>query len=185
MNKKTYILSQYANSPTLNRLLTGIETAFSEEKNIQNFYDNIFNIQTANSYGLDVWGQILNVPRQLKVSINGEEDLYTLNDRYYKLVLLTKAIANISDCTVPSLENLLSFLFTERGKVYVYDTDTMAMRYIFSFFQNIWEKAILQIDGILPKPTGVGLQIEELPSDDIFGFNGTGFQPWDTKPFIP
>ena len=77
MNKKTYILSQYANSPTLNRLLSGIETAFSEEKNIQNFYDNIFNIQTANSYGLDVWGQILNVPRQLKVCINCEEDLYT------------------------------------------------------------------------------------------------------------
>ena len=183
MDKKSYILSQYANSPVLNRLLTGLEQSFDLTQDIQNFYDNIFNIHTANSYGLDVWGQILNVPRQLKVVINGIESTYTLNDNYYRMLLLTKAIANISDCTVPSLENLLSFLFADRGKVYVYDTDTMTMRYIFSFFLNIWEKAILNSSGVLPKPTGVGLQIEELPTGDLFGFNGTGFQPWDTKPF--
>ena len=39
-----------------------------------------------------------------------------------RFLLLVKAMANISNCTVPNLEEILNYLFQERGKVYVFDT---------------------------------------------------------------
>lgn len=36
------------------------------------FYDNIFNIATANGVGLDVWGEILVIGRTITDPINGK-----------------------------------------------------------------------------------------------------------------
>lgn len=183
LNKKNYMLSQYANTPEMLILLEGFEAMLDGKEAIQNFYDKIFNIQTANSYGLNIWGKILNIPRQLKVSIPGEPDIYELPDDLYKLLLLTKAMANISNCTVLNLEEILNNLFKDRGKVYVFDTGIMTMKYVFDFYLSSYEKAILDLPGIPPKPTGVRLSIEELPPNQLFGFNKTGFQPFDQAPF--
>lgn len=179
MDKKKYILSQYANSPKLNTILDGLENMLGAEADIKNFYDNIFNIQTANTYGLDVWGKRLNISRQLKV--NGQT--VSLEDKYYRFLLLVKAMSNISNCTVPNLEEILNYLFAERGQVYVFDTGTMTMKYTFDFYLDEMESAILKLPGIPPKPTGVGLTVVENPKDQLFGFNNTGFQPFNSTPF--
>lgn len=151
----------------------------SSEKDIENFYNDIFNIQTANSYGLDVWGQRLNISRQVKV----DGGTLLLEDDYYRFLLLVKAMSNISNCTVPNLEEILNFLFKDRGRVYVFDTGIMTMKYVFDFYLNSYEKAILSLPGIPPKPTGVGLSIEELPKKQVFGFHDTGYQPFNQAPF--
>ncbi len=181
MNKKRYILSQYANSPKFIYLLSGLEKMLSSDKDIENFYNDIFNIQTANSYGLDVWGERLNISRQVKV----EGETILLKDEYYRFLLLVKAMSNISNCTVPNLEEILNFLFKDRGRVYVFDTGIMTMKYTFDFYLDEMEKAILNLPGIPPKPTGVGLEIVELPHTELFGFNNTCFQPFDQAPFRP
>ena len=148
------------------------------EADIKNFYNDIFNIQTANTYGLDVWGERLNISRRLKV--NGET--VELKDKYYRFLLLVKAMSNISNCTVPNLEEILNFLFQDRGQVFVFDTGIMTMKYTFDFFLDEVEKAILGLPGIPPRPTGVGLTIVELPRKKLFGFNKTGFQPFNQAP---
>lgn len=181
MNKKRYILSQYANSLKLNTILDGVETMLGVDTDIENFYNYIFNIQTANTNGLDIWGERLNISRQVKVN----KETMLLEDDYYRFLLLVKAMSNISDCTVPNLEEILNFLFKDRGRVYVFDTGIMTMKYTFDFYLDEMEKAILNLPGIPPKPTGVGLEIVELPHENLFGFNNTGFQPFDQAPFRP
>ncbi|WP_242685687.1 DUF2612 domain-containing protein, partial [Photorhabdus sp. RW14-46] len=44
--------------------------AVSSVEFINTFYDLIWNIDTANTYGLDVWGKIVNVSRRLTVNEN-------------------------------------------------------------------------------------------------------------------
>lgn len=58
----------------------------------------------------------------------------------------------------------------------------MTMKYTFDFYLDEMEKAILNLPGIPPKPTGVGLTIVELPKKQIFGFNKTGFKPFNQAP---
>lgn len=178
MDNKSYILSQYANSPNLLNLIKGFEEMIGVKGDIEQFYTNIFSIRTANTMGLNVWGKILNIPRILKVDgIN-----YELENGLYRLLLLTKAMANVSDCTIPNLTRLLNFLFKDRGAVYVFDAGIMSMKYVFDFYLTDQERAILALPGIPPKPTGVNLTITELPEESLFGFNGTGFQPFNQAP---
>lgn len=178
MDKKSYVLSQYANSPKMMAIVNGLEQMLGSDRFSEDFYNNIYNIQTANSYGLDVWGQRLNVPRKLAF----ENETIVLEDKYYRFLLLIKAMTNISNCTVPNLEEILNSLFSERGRVYVFDTGVMTMKYIFDFYLDEMEKAILDLPGIPPKPTGVGLKIIENPTSKLFGFNSTGFQPFGQAP---
>ena len=60
--KKT-ILSQYDDSPTLLSMIESFNDAIDPTANITAFYENIWNVNTANGYGLDVWGQIVGVSR--------------------------------------------------------------------------------------------------------------------------
>ncbi len=62
------ILSQYANSPTITQMLANIQQYLDPTGNIDDFYDDVWNIQTAQGYGLDVWGRIVGVNRILQVS---------------------------------------------------------------------------------------------------------------------
>jgi len=61
------IMSQYANSPTLDALITSFNAAMDMTAFNDNFYDNMWNIQTAQGYGLDVWGRIVGVTRTLSI----------------------------------------------------------------------------------------------------------------------
>lgn len=62
------LLSQYANSPTLCSLLESFNDAIDPATDIQAFYSNIWSINSAVGYGLDVWGQIVGVSRNLQVT---------------------------------------------------------------------------------------------------------------------
>ncbi len=66
-NVEVTILAQYAASPKLSSLIRNFNAAVSSAEFINTFYDLIGNIDTANTYGLDVWGKIVNVSRRLTV----------------------------------------------------------------------------------------------------------------------
>ena len=61
------ILSQYCDSPTINGILSSYSSAIDPSVDFSNFYNNIWNIQTAQGQGLDDWGQIVNISRYLLV----------------------------------------------------------------------------------------------------------------------
>jgi hypothetical protein len=67
----TTVISQYANSPTLDALILSFNAAVDQTENIDNFYDMIWNIQTAEGFGLDVWGRIVGVSRTVQLPLIG------------------------------------------------------------------------------------------------------------------
>jgi len=67
-NYQQTILSQYASSPTINGLISSFNYALDPSTDLYNFYQNVFNVNTAVGVGLDAWGQIVGVSRNLQVN---------------------------------------------------------------------------------------------------------------------
>ena len=61
------LLSQYADSPTIDGMLDSFNGAIDPTVDIANFYSNIWDVYTAVGTGLDVWGAIVNVSRYLQI----------------------------------------------------------------------------------------------------------------------
>ncbi len=178
------ILSQYANSPILMQLIENFSQYLDQTKNMDDFYDLIFNVDTAIGRGLDVWGRIVGVKRVLTIEIGtyigfneqqgtidtmgpgGQSPLYsgvpatsnyTLADDAYRTLILAKALANISDGSIPAINQLLVNLFhiPGQGNCFVTDDGEMTMTYTFNFKLSPVQVAIITQSGVLPKPVGV------------------------------
>lgn len=154
-NVEQTIISQYANSPSLLQLIQNVNTYLDPRANFQAFYDFVWNVDTAQAWGLDIWGKIVGVTRLLQVPGNdpvfgfhdgaaipdvqpfGQGVFNTpnrivtngvvLGDTAYRTLILAKALANISTTTAPALNNILRNLFPGRGVCYVLDTWTTAV----------------------------------------------------------
>lgn len=184
------IISQYADSPKLRAIIDTFNQAVETDDFIDTFYDMVWNIETAGTYGLDVWGRIVVVSRLLTVTpsekyfgfeealstppeigdpqpfdqapfYTGEMATNTIslsNDVYRKLIML-KAMANITDCTIPSMNKMLMYMFGDKGKAYVRNDGGMVMSYVFEFELSPSDLAIVQSSGALPSPAGVKVNI--------------------------
>jgi len=141
------LLSQYCDSPTIDGLLSSYNSAVDPATDIANFYVNIWDVNTANGYGLDVWGQIVGVSRYLQVSASnylGFDEAYTaptattgpqpfnqapfasgvpatttfaLTDNQYRQLIMVKAGANISNLSIPSINALLRAEFASNNGI--------------------------------------------------------------------
>jgi len=76
------LLSQYADSPTIVALINSINDAIDPSADLQNVYSNLWNISTAVGQGLNNWGQIVGVSRNLQVDVTptyfGFNEAYTI-----------------------------------------------------------------------------------------------------------
>ena len=178
--ENTY-LSQYANSDTLTALIETINDALDPSNSIDDFYNRLWNVNTAEGYGLDVWGRIVGVSRVIYVPsvISGNffgfqeagdpeaefgqspfyngavTQSYILSDDDFRLLIKVKACANKDDCSIPSLNLKLMVLFPGRGNAYVIDNNDMTMTLAFTFSLRPVEVTILEQTGVFPVPTGV------------------------------
>jgi len=207
LNVERTIISQYANSPTLGALIANMNEYIDPRVNMQNFYDFVWNVDTAVGFGLDIWGKIVGVSRLLKISANTKtlgffnSDIppdwapfnqgtfftgantgaaFLLPDDVYRTLILTKALANIVATTAESLNRLLRNLFPGRGVAYVIDNGDMSMTFYFEFDISPAEYAILTQSGALPHPAGVRFNVVVIPVGDVFGFQEMG---GTTEPF--
>ncbi len=138
---RSTIISQYANSQTLLTLVANLADDIDQTENYDNFYDLIWNVLTAQGYGLDIWGVIVGVNRNLRVqNVNyfgfkqgvtldnfapgGRSPFYigapitsnyALTDQAYRQLILAKAAVNISDGSIPKLNAILLSLFGPRN----------------------------------------------------------------------
>ena len=103
---------------------------------------------------------------------------YTLADPAYRVLILAKALSNISATDSRSLNRALQQLFPGRGRAWVNDLGSMSMRFVFEFDLEPWEQAVLVNGNVLPRPAGVGAKLAQIPAD-TFGFNEAG----DCQPF--
>lgn len=137
------VISQYANSPILTQLISDLTENISQDKNIDDFYRLVMDLETAEGEGLSVWGRIVGVNRVLQVSV-GEwfgfaeatpgsvgfgqgsfyfgdplTENYALSDQAYRLLIYAKAAANITNGSIPAINRILMNLFPGRGNAYV------------------------------------------------------------------
>lgn len=214
-NLNKTILSQYANSPVLLALIQSMNDALDPAANITAFYNDIFNILTAQGYGLDVWGRIVGVNRTIAFPLNvsvgqylgymeaadsnlmpfGQAPFYlspsvvpnlTLTDPAFRILILTKAIFNISNSSIPSINGILRSLFQGRGNCYVLDLGNMHARLVFEFPLQPFEITILKYSGVFAGPTGVGIVIMDIQILATFGFTEAGPQSagWNNGTFF-
>jgi len=205
------IISQYANSPILLSLLSDWTEGIDPAVNIDAFYNLVWNVDTAVGYGLDVWGRIVNVSRILSlpggrkfgyVVSSGAQDWDPLNqqqfysgvtttenfilaDDAFRILILAKALANISNCAIPTYNRLLMQLFPNRGNVYVHDTGNMLFEIIFTFILQPFEIAIIEQSGVFVGPTGVGFTYQIiLPQTLGFESAGSTAEPYNQGIFF-
>jgi hypothetical protein len=184
------IISQYANSPIIVGLVAAFDAWIDETQNLDSFYDDIWNVATAQGYGLDVWGRIVGVQRVVTIQqgqyfgFNEQQPTvqdfgpggigpfytgvaattaYSLSDQTFRTLIYAKAMANISNGSVASINSILRTLFVGRGNCYVVDGLNMTMEYVFRFQLLPVELAIVEQSGVLPKPLGVASSIVQLP----------------------
>lgn len=88
-----------------------------------------------------------------------QEDTSTvkLSDKWYRKVILMKAMANITDCSIPDINALLVYMFGSSGRAYITDDGDMSMSYVFEFELSDEELAIIESSGALPHPAGVSV----------------------------
>ena len=202
------IASQYANSPILTGLIQSWNAAIDPTALLDQFYDHIWNPQTADNYGLEVWARIVGLSGRTiqitgpvffgfqgnpqAVGFNqapfyngaGATTNYIMNDVLFRRVIFAKALANICDGSIQSINQILLTLFFGRGNCWVQDatpvsptffgflgnpqatgfnqspfyspsgSNGMTMTYVFTFPLNPIDIGILN-SGVLPKPPGV------------------------------
>lgn len=176
------ILSQYANSPALCGIIDAWNQALDPAALIDQWYALVWNVRTAQGYGLDVWGHIVGVSRVLSIAsvdylgwreandlteegfnqapwYSGAEATsnYRLSDDGYRQLIYAKALANISDGSVLSINTILTTLFAGQGDAYIKDNGDMTMTYVFRFVPTDVQVSIIQNSGVLPRPAGVGV----------------------------
>lgn len=178
------VISQYANSPTLLQLIDNFWTYVDQSANLDAFFDLVWNVDTAQGWGLDVWGRIVGVSRVLQVAVGnyfGFEEgdgspfntdsfytgdpttgNYALIDQAFRVLILAKALANISDGSIPGINQILINLFPGRGNCYVTDGPGKAMTYTFEFTLTPVEFAIVATSGVLPRPSGTPATVVQM-----------------------
>lgn len=182
------LYSQYANSPVLTGWLDYFSQWIDANASVDQFYDDMFNVQTAQGYGLDVWGRIVGVSRVLQIvpskflgfkeaAETTYEDTwgyaiwysgqaigtsaYSLSDSAFRLLIMAKAASNIWNGSIPGLNAILRLLFP--GMV-AYCTDGLngTMTYTFGWLLSPVQLSVVQSSGALPRPAGILATVVQL-----------------------
>lgn len=222
-----YIQSQYSNSPTIKQILSSFYKYINPCADIKTVYDNILNIDTAKGKGLDYWGRIIGIKREIFTAdtmapyplfgfngsgLNpfnqgvfvtmdnletGNRVIATLGDDLYRRLLMFKALANISSADMATLNKISTNLFNTKNLVVTniqsegtlengdkYNTSPMQVRWIWrtNSVSNV-DKSIFTQCIILSLSAGVGYIFNAISLDPLFGFNGSGLNPFNQGAF--
>ena len=167
------------------QLIDDFDQCVDQTANFDNFYDLIWNVATAQGMGLDIWGRIVGVSRVIQLSGTqvyfGFEEAtpgplgfnsgvvfyaggssttnFALADAPYRVLILAKALSNITDGSMRSINAILSALFPGRGNAYCTNGLDMTMTLHFNFSLTPVELAIIEQSGAIPIPVGVSFTV--------------------------
>lgn len=177
------IASQYANSATVVQMVDNLSQTINPQIDFANFISWIWNIDTAQGFGLDILGRILGLNRQVTnvppifgfpVAPGG---LYSMTDAQYRQALITKSLRNISNGSAKDINAELLLLSNGRGNAFVQQTGNMVIKYTFFYAPQPYEYALMLSAAVVGKPVGVGLDLD-FTVNPYFGFSEAN--SWDT-----
>lgn len=202
------IQSQYSDSPVIISLIENTYEVITPQKDFDIFYKNVFDVRTASGWGLDVWGRLVACNREIVTgefqnyylgfeSANnvlnpdletfdnapfyspGVSQTFYLEDNAYRLLVMCKAMTNISTGTLPEINSILKNVLPNHN-VAVVKVDTMHLRILIHDFISDWqETAFLRLPLI---PAGVDYDVYQL-DPKTFGFDGSGLEPFNNGIF--
>jgi hypothetical protein len=208
------ILSQYANSPTICSLIETFNDAIDPATDLDSVFSYIWDVDTAQGFGLDILGKIVNISRLLTVNSTplyfgfgeaatnlstnnpepfGQGVFYSglqststveLADDAYRQLIIAKAMFNITDCSIPNINKILRWLFSSSGTAFVVDAGNMQLRYTFLFDLTPVQLAIVTCGKVLPRPCGVLATALIINPNSTFGFGEAGAQPFGQGVFF-
>lgn len=173
------ILWQYNNAPNILSLLNKKQAWYdtNEVGFWEDFRANIFDLKTANDFGLSVWSIILGAPIIYNLPGAGTKGwgfgqyrfnftngnfasntgvVYSLSTETARVILRLRYYQLTGTCTVPAINRMLADVFKGYGQVYIEDGLDMTQRYVFGFaLPSDMQFAFTNFD-VLPRPAGVG-----------------------------
>lgn len=182
------MLWQYTDAVNIQALLEAKNTWYETNETAfwEDWYTNVFNLATADEFGLNVWSIILgqpifinNGPSPSQAGIFGlgsynqnltngnfgsqNGQTYQFSTPIARLLLQLRYFQITSSGTVPEINRMLKYLFGTYGLVYLVDDLDMTQRYLFNF--TIPSEMLLMLTSfdLLPRPAGVKSIIQEVP----------------------
>ncbi len=151
------IIWQYDGSEEIQTLMQKKEEWYNKAHTEfwNNWFTDVFDLRTANDFGLSVWALILGVnlfiPECPNVVLATEQKRLVCRLRYYQL---------ITRCTIPEVNGIMMDMFaTDSGKAYALDPNDMSsIMYVFTEQPASAVALILTKYDLLPRPATVGLK---------------------------
>lgn len=154
---------------------------------------NVFDLRTANVFGLYVWSIILNLPITIEDTIEKTTNNFGFGRNHYNFgngnfggvatstVIVTAEQARtllrlryfqlVTNGAVTGINAFLKYLWGSQGRVYVSDGLDMTCTYVFTFEPGAKLVTAMTYFDVLPRPAGVKLKKIVTPSTRIFGFD--------------
>ena len=189
------LLWQYNEASALQALMTQKKAWYTEQQTEYwtDWARDVFDLQTANDFGLSVWAIILNVPLVVTPEPDGDKPIwgfgsgntrvnfnngnfaataggFGLTTAQKRLVLRLRYFQLVTRGAAPEINAFMARLFEAEGSVYVADTGGMKARYIFSFPPDSALELVLRSYDLLPRPAGVGVDFAVVGEADGWGF---------------
>lgn len=180
------LLWQYNDAPRLESLLTQKQNWYIENQSDfwADWVVNVFDLQTADAFGLKVWSIILGIPLNVSVSPTstsapawafgslGRKNFgrgnfgrsgsgsVSLTLEQQRLVLRLRYFQLVGRNTVPEINRFMNIVFAGLGSVYVDDPMNMgSLVYVFGFELNSQLLFVLQQYDLLPRPSTIGAEV--------------------------
>ena len=156
----------------------------------ENWRRDVFDLRTANDFGLSVWAAILDVPFFTDSEVSpadypawgfdtGIADTITnfnngnfatssdtfinLSTEQRRLLLRLRYFQLITTATVPEINEFATVLLGETNNVYVIDNHDMTINYVFTTIPPSNLLLVAQEFDILPRPSGVEINVVIVP----------------------
>lgn len=185
------ILWQYNDAAKLQSLLTQKQAWYDETQTTfwTDWVRDVFNLLTANEFGLSVWGVILGIPLSIGLPGTGARPVWGfgvhnqnfengnfgrdsagvagLTVEQKRIILRLRYYQLVSDGSAPWANYVLKRVF---GMGYVLDPEDMTCTYVFPVAIPQAVLSVIQTYDLLPRPAGVQINILVDPGQ-VFGFD--------------
>jgi len=186
------LLWQYNEAERLEGLLRAKQSWYDENQTqfFTDWYADVFNLQTANDFGLAVWAIILGLPLAVAPDDSTGQDIFgfaaddenfnngnfaasgasiVLTTEQKRLVLRLRYFQLTTRHSVTQANEILKAVFGA-GQVYVVDSLLMKIRYVFTTPPAPQVQFILTNYDLLPRPAAVKADYIVMGEADGFGF---------------
>ena len=201
------IQSQYSASPHIVALVNGFWSCLDPSADIELIFNKMINPITAEGFGLDVWGRIVAFGREYiskditpsywgykaplgidnpRMRNFNNAPFYKeitgkvkLNDQAYRTYIFLKAMINIGNGSLSSLNRMISVLFPSVDIVLLH-VDTMVLRIVIQ--SELAQSDLYALLNLPWLPAGVGLEVYQVITP-TWGLEGSGLETLDNGTF--